>query len=524
VFFNISCSYGRNAGMVEIIKPQFPGIVIENVFRSYPYLASAELDVAMLNGCVKEAVVTNIASITDNTVDVLYDGNTYTDVPVWIHTDYGCRANKLTETELSVASGYFARAANLFTLKADVYHSNIKPKIGVTPPGSFLAESRDPRVLVITYIDESNITHVTAVISVIDNGVYDPAYLADRRTQAPPSFKPYLLLKEKLGVSTYTCSLFDFATDASAEIPNDAYDAFVTAESIDPDDYDHFFDGGIEEYFSINYTRSYCHVPMFPDSPNYEATGYMYQGGCTCLPVVRDDDDVLVSWIVDDRDISTVVCSGTSHTVLDYFLAHTACGAEDGTFEHIGTGGCSGVYYLDRYTVTETIPSSVLIYSEVTGFPDASIIAGKREITWDSRIRKDIFNVSIIGTYEMSGTSLPLTYTTNYTITARINDVTLVFSRTSPDGPDGSEIIFESIGTMFFSFSLVQLIMLDSAFSSFGDVQHDYTPTVGIFTTNLNQWLADRYFALKTADSISTLSLELRIVFIPYDIREAQIV
>lgn len=114
---------------LDIIKPKFPKPAPPpNDY--YKYLASVELSPKILrNSCVKKAKVVGVYS--RQSVNIECDGNTYEDVPVWIHTDVGARLALAKGVERAIPADYFQDAAMIFTF-----------------PGA----------------DESSFTYVTAII------------------------------------------------------------------------------------------------------------------------------------------------------------------------------------------------------------------------------------------------------------------------------------------------------------------------------------------------------------------------
>jgi hypothetical protein len=122
-----------------MIKPNFPD---RGGHDSYEYLASTALTPDTLRYCCAvEGEVVGIHS--RQSVNVLLNGVTYHDIPVWIHTDVGARAALLKGVESS-PEDYFKDAALMFPFPGGVGYMD--------PTGTYImGTSVDPKVLALVY-------------------------------------------------------------------------------------------------------------------------------------------------------------------------------------------------------------------------------------------------------------------------------------------------------------------------------------------------------------------------------------
>lgn len=117
----------------DIIKPAFPPLA-DPPPDHYEFLASVGLAEKTLGAtCVKEVEITGITSITENTVQVLYDGVEYAGIPVWIQTDVGTRTRQIKGELATAPEQYFERAATLFPIQGGVQLTLNPADISVVP-------------------------------------------------------------------------------------------------------------------------------------------------------------------------------------------------------------------------------------------------------------------------------------------------------------------------------------------------------------------------------------------------------
>lgn len=469
--------------MANIVKPTWPPL--DSDTDIYEYLASVGFSESMFKSlCVKEAIVTEVASLTTSTVTIEMDSIEYTDVPVWVHTDRGCRRRVILGTEANDPKSYFEGVGALFPMRGSSYHESV-PYQWFGLPG-WGEVTRTPRVMVLSYISDE-IVYVLGVVSIIDSGVYESGgnSIFDRRTYAHPTFSPMVLLYETTG-SVRSFSLFDLLTGEIASIPNIDYTAFIDAEGLYPLDYNYVFEGAFQERFSSsNYYESFCHV-VDPDDSTPSGVGDVTNiGGCTCngAPLAPE------SWHC------------TSYANEYTYTWEDSC--EAGAFVNSSIDS--------PYTAEINIPTSAGASYGATGD-----IYGKRIITWATRERTDAFDLTY---YKPLGLAA-----TGRITTIKVNSETFSFDA-MVDAVEGSRIIFDTVGTNFFSFSLVQTLMTRSggsptSYESIGELIHDNTPSSGIITNGLVDFIAERYETLKMAHPSDLVEIEPRIVFIPYNIRQ----
>jgi len=136
--------------MAEIIFPNWPP---RKDHAHYEYLASVGYSEEELqNSCIKVAEVTGIFS--RSSVNVLCEGTTYTDIPVYIHTDIGCRVPFLKNVESEKPEDYFADSALFFPMPGEVLTMRGMTKV----PSVFVAvhsSKEGQRVLFVSHVRET---------------------------------------------------------------------------------------------------------------------------------------------------------------------------------------------------------------------------------------------------------------------------------------------------------------------------------------------------------------------------------
>lgn len=232
---------------MDYVKPNSPHIADP---PGYPYLAAGVIDRVMLNGCVRKVEVSGINSIEAGTVTIEYGGSTYENVPVVMHTDYGCRRKeiKAVEEEVDQVEGYFERAALQFIIgEGDQY----KKWAGTAWETNYQTLSENPEALALFYIQPGWTTYTPLCVFSIVQNLPAAAY----GSPAPllggwPSYRPYFSISSAIregGVNRSEAILFDPWTGGIAQIPNADFSAIVSADfGATIADYGYFLAGAIK--------------------------------------------------------------------------------------------------------------------------------------------------------------------------------------------------------------------------------------------------------------------------------------
>lgn len=446
----------------------------------YQFLASVGISKVMFESmCVKEASVTSVSSLVSSKVTIEMDGVEFTDVPVWIHTDQGTRAVNVavaTTGDISYIpedpADYFEGAGSFFPMQEGINHRSVS----LYSSSSWSALTRQPRVMVIAYPSDDTWV-VVAVISIIDNGVLSEF---DRRTNAHPTFVPYFFLQERTGASvSNTFTLYNLQTGEVPSIPDSTYSTLNEAKGLVTAAYEHFFENGFEESRSTTWVERFCHVTdCFDESPSYlgDTTNV---GGCTC-----------------DLDFSNDTWVCTEYTSSSIYVWSDNCG--------MGA----------TLTVTSSHWEMDIPSAAGSSYGASYALSGKRRIIWTNRDREDSSDLSHYrpGDWSYANTTII------------IGDAEYTFDAMTHTA-DGTKLIGESVGTNFFSFSLIQTVFTvtdgsTSTYESVGELIHDTTPAEGITTDGIVALIRERFIALKTLNPTETITLTPRIVFVPYDIRQ----
>lgn len=195
-------------------KPTFPS----SEELDFKYLASVGIDIDTLDRCcVQKAKVVGVDS--RQTISISVDGETFTDVPVWIHTDIGARKALIGESEYPAPADYFMDAALLFPF-----------------PG--FSDETSPYVTAIIHTDqETEIRSALGVIGVIQNFYSETSCTIDSHTDIAPfikpaidiangfrTYRPYLYVRSAQYSSAIKrgefVSLYDLSTGSFALIPS----------------------------------------------------------------------------------------------------------------------------------------------------------------------------------------------------------------------------------------------------------------------------------------------------------------
>ena len=241
---------------LEYIKPEIPGYDDgSGVLHPYPYIAGVCINKSDLQKvCVKTAQVIGISSVEDNTVTIEYGGEEYSDIPVWIHTDYGCRGRKMTEGEED-PDVYFSRAALLFpvgssvTLKkalSSTTFSTVAPivTILVIPAQS---DTEPERILGVVGIVQNLSARLRIALNLIDgdNGELWPTwrlyFSIKHRTLRHTVYWDEILQEFVTDIDVANqLVLYDPITDSIARIPDAGYTQMIDAVSDDFNAFDYF--------------------------------------------------------------------------------------------------------------------------------------------------------------------------------------------------------------------------------------------------------------------------------------------
>jgi len=218
----------------EISKPDFP-VNKSNGDGIYPFLASVGVSVDLLGRCcIKRMRVTGIDS--PQTISVQDEnGDKYSDIPVWIHTDIGARDALIKGVERSDPADYFENAAFIFTFPGheELSYTYVSVVTEITTSGVDGVSEQWKAVGVINVL---NIVYGDAAVVRNISDLHTKAVIAS--TKPLPTYRPYLNLEfgVRYGhinevVSPYThvlYGLFDLLTGKLAYIPT--YDGLVPQE------------------------------------------------------------------------------------------------------------------------------------------------------------------------------------------------------------------------------------------------------------------------------------------------------
>jgi len=182
---------------MAIIKPNTPPNSVEGS-EYYPYLATVEIGAEVLKtACVKEVEVVGLSSAT--AVIISLDDVEYENVPVYIHTDVGCRERSMIEEDAEQAASYFEYAAGLFPMAG-----GISTSMGTT---------LTPKALAL--FDGEGLP--LFVFHVLSSALYN---FNDSKEHAPRTWRLYALLKIHNGSYSVTeYSLYDIGTDTVPLVP-----------------------------------------------------------------------------------------------------------------------------------------------------------------------------------------------------------------------------------------------------------------------------------------------------------------
>jgi len=236
----------------DIIEPSFPPPVTDPPTTSYPYLGSIGVpNMDLRNSCIKEVEVISVDALA-NTIGIRLDSVEHLDVPVWIHTDYGCRRRYIQGKEATNPVDYFERAACLFPftggvkIGAGIYDTTLTPK-------ALALVHIDPVTLLVTIKGiVSVVQSVEKKRDTIDNVCFSTwrpyvkiRFQGFRYTVAAGEEYKYnasytYIVKKSDGVTIYAPStvsyrtiVWDLLEDAIAVIPNAARDGYVNADTED---------------------------------------------------------------------------------------------------------------------------------------------------------------------------------------------------------------------------------------------------------------------------------------------------
>ncbi len=261
------------------IKPNFPPVPEDYDFDYYEYLASLGFTVGELKlTCLVEADVVGVDHIDNGTVSIRYNDITYSDIPVWVHTDQGARLAIMQEEEESFPIDYFRNAARMFVFPEGCTVQRWKPSGFSWTPIEGRGIQRNPysggwdgaevthaplvRVLAryeIVEVDDEEtleVVDILGVVEVIQNMYWDfgtggesytrnynnNAHPQHYRTLGFPTYRPYIMVQIR-GTNAYnstvgynindyehSCALYDLITGEIAIIPNSSYTELVDAD------------------------------------------------------------------------------------------------------------------------------------------------------------------------------------------------------------------------------------------------------------------------------------------------------
>jgi len=458
----------------------------------YKYLASVGFtEEALRSVCVVKAIVTAVDDVSSNTVSIDIDGDIYTDVPVWIHTDCGSRSRLIASSDEVSPSLYFENAALLFPMAAGKYITEIGTSLLDSPTGH---NSRDPEVLVMITSTNEIITPV-GIIGILDNGVTGTGF--DRTATAHQTYKPVMLIKERHGStgSDYRFSMFDMLSNDWLQVSNEAGTALVEVLGLSATaTYDFITDGGFElepEPYTMTF---YCQIGPISAIPSNPSVGdYTYAGSCTCNGGVQVGDPV---WECIQADY--LVCP-PGQTRLQEQTWIPLCDENAGYYYQQLEDSCvtgTGIYY----------EINDVAYMNDFGFP----VHGKKKYTFDN------FPVE----FERTVSAVYDAQETNYlqiTVESGSDSYTFEYnaSSTFPITMTAEEIIFDSHGSLLFSFSCIYLMF--STGESLGGFQLEGNVAAGLSFSSFTTKLKERYSDLVTANP-SGVTIEIASCFLPYDV------
>jgi hypothetical protein len=359
----------------DTIAPEFPGIDGE----PYAFLAGAGVPENTLKSCcAKKVEVIGISSIAKNTIRVSYNGQVYEDVPVWMHTDYGCRRRQMLAEEAGLSQDqiadleaakenpelYFERAALQFVLPEGVRYT-IE---GIAD----VHTSQAPEALALVYYDEEHDQDVVAGVFSIINHLETGSFSTHKPFGSSPvtawkTYRPYVLIEEKIVIAgspdPRTYILYDMLNDCVAEIPNADFNGWMIADfASDMSAYNHFLYEGTIRLLQADYTVS--------SATAFDVGRYLvewYGAADSCMH--WDGTEVSPCWVYEENDWSGDY---------QYALAHTAC--HEGIYEREKTitrtdlpGGDERIE--SHTTETQILPITVLpgagedieVYTTVSG-------------------------------------------------------------------------------------------------------------------------------------------------------------
>lgn len=464
------------------------------------YLASVGMSEATLKSiCMKKAVVTNVNST--GTVTVELNSISYENIPVWMHTDKGARSRLIAGQPIDLEAvppdepeDYFEDSALMFTVESGTYIRDIKTAMDE----SSLARSSDGvEVLVMTSLVEDVATPI-AVIGILSNGVSPVSF--DRTSKYHPTFVPVIIVKEEHGASSgaYYFSLFDMTTNDWMQVSNAAGDAIITAVGLEANGtYDYITDDGFE-IFPDSYTLTdSCHIYMsqvINDAPGSPSVGdTISTGSCTCGTTIPFGDP-LYECIQADY----VSCPGGTRLKEQTWIP--LCATDAGyAYQEANTASCdtgSGIYWeVDDYAGVTT-NFGFPISGKSTYELDTYSYEFTRSITAQGSDNNNVLDVTV----ESGGDTLEF----NYDFSTDPFPITMT----------SEQIIFDSHGSFFFSFSCIFLMF--STGDSVGGLQQDSTPADGLSFSNFTAKLKERYSSIVSASGDATL--EVVSGFIPYDV------